>query len=191
MLLLFSSPEKVPDEALLLNRMLERHPGLLFHLRKPTWELPAVEQLLQEIDSAFHPRIVIHQHHGLDDRYTLKGVHFTTHHRETEPLHPRVVSTSFHSLAEAAAMGEAYSYFCCSPVFESISKSGYTGSESWDISALPDALREKAVALGGIDNTTLPAARDKGFRHFAVLGAVWQAADPEAALDMLYHLSGD
>ena len=45
----------------------------------------------------------------------------------------------------------------------------------------PTANRHKAVALGGVDHITIEEVRKLGMGGAAVLGAVWQKADPGAA----------
>jgi thiamine-phosphate pyrophosphorylase len=187
MLVLLTHPEIFPGEADLLNRMLAEHSGLTVHLRKPRWNRVQTAQLLSAIGAIFHKQIVLHRHHELLEHYTLKGLHVTAEDRKRLPLSPAAISTSFHSLEEALHAGDSFRHFFCSPVFQSISKPGYTGTENWDISGQPEKLRAKAVALGGIDSTTIQQARLKGFRHFAVLGAVWQSGDPEMALRELLN----
>jgi thiamine-phosphate pyrophosphorylase len=187
MIILFSPPGTFPNEAEHINRMLEQHPLLTFHLRKPEADRVTYEKNLGEIKPEFHPRVVLHQHHELSDFYDVKGVHFTERHRAEHTLHPKVVSTSFHTLTDAQNAGMVYDYFFCSPVFPSISKHGYEPSETWNITNDSETFREKAVALGGIDRSRLPQVKAKGFRHIALLGAVWQVSDPAEALGVIYR----
>jgi thiamine-phosphate pyrophosphorylase len=191
MLILLTSPENHPNEALLLNRMLENHPELIVHLRKPSMDKLSCEKALGGISSQFHSQIVLHQHHDLMDYYAIKGVHFTENDRNKRTRHPNVMSTSFHKLSDAQTIGMTYDYFFCSPVFSSISKAGYEPTENWDISGDSEEFREKAVALGGIDISGMERARKLGFRHFAVLGAVWQSENPAIALDKLFELANE
>lgn len=187
MIILLTDPKEREREGEQLNNMLAAHSGLIVHLRKPEMERAAYELALKAIDPAFHGRIVLHQHHELSSGYAVKGVHFTERHRSEQMLHPKVVSTSFHTLADAQEAGMNYDYFFCSPVFPSVSKQGYAPLENWHIADRPEAFREKAVALGGVQFSTLAAARERGFRHVAVLGAVWEAIDPVTVLAGLYR----
>lgn len=184
MIILITEPEFRTDESLLLNRMLKKHPEPTIHLRKPAAKLPEMEALLENIDPEFHVRLVVHQHHRLVEKYLLKGMHFTTSDREKKP-DEKAVSTSFHALSEAQTLHEKFRYFFCSPIFPSISKAGYSTEENWDIRSQQTTFREKAVALGGINSERLEETFQLGFRHIAVLGAIWQDADPEAAFDRL------
>jgi thiamine-phosphate pyrophosphorylase len=186
MIILFTTPGFSSNESLFLNRMLEE-PGLRLHLRKPHSSVNEFEQLLQDIDSAYHSRIVIHQHHQLAEVYDLGGIHFTEMLRLQEPLTSNTVSTSFHDLQTALKEGHPYRYFFCSPVFPSISKAGYSTSENWKIAEETAEFRGKAVALGGIDQTRLTEVRHRGFRHIAILGTVWQAPDPVKELKELFR----
>lgn len=186
MIILFTTPDFSSNESLLLNRMLEEQ-ALRVHLRKPDSSVNEFEQLLQNIDSAYHSRIVIHQHHQLVEVYDLGGIHFTENHRLQKSLTSNTVSTSFHTLQTALKEGDQYRYFFCSPVFPSISKAGYSSSENWNIANETDAFREKAVALGGIDQTRLTEVRGRGFQHIAVLGTVWQAPNPVKELEELFR----
>jgi thiamine-phosphate pyrophosphorylase len=182
MLVLISHPDYFAGESRLINALLSAHPSIRFHLRKPGSGVKRYETLLTRIETVHHPRVVIHQHQALKDRYTLKGVHLTSADRNEQAVPDNVVSTSFHAAEEADSLTEAYDYFFCSPVFQSISKPGYVRAERWDISGQNAAFREKAVALGGITAKNIPEAAALGFRHFAVLGAVWNAEDPLTAL---------
>jgi thiamine-phosphate pyrophosphorylase len=56
------------------------------------------------------------------------------------------------------------------------------------ILALPR--RAEVIALGGIDAARLPVCRALGFDGVAVLGSVWQAADPLKAFSELQTLAG-
>jgi thiamine-phosphate pyrophosphorylase len=185
-IILFTSPDFTSQESLLLNRMLEQ-PTLRVHVRKPDSAINEFEQLLKSVNSDYHSRIVIHQHHSLAEKYQLSGFHFTEKDRLSQPHSTQAVSTSFHDLQTATNEQERYRYFFCSPVFPSISKAGYATDENWDISAETKAFREKAVALGGIDLGKLIAVRQRGFQHIAVLGTVWQAPDPVKELNELFR----
>lgn len=166
--------------------MLATHADLILHLRKPLSDSAAYETLLSAIHSEYHGRVVIHQHYELADHYALKGIHFTENDRKTGQTNNQLVSTSFHSLDTARTEGTAYEYFFCSPVFNAISKSGYTTTENWNITQENQPFREKAVALGGIDLSKREIIGTYGFTHVAFHGAVWQTKDPEIALHKLY-----
>ena len=98
-------------------------------------------------------------------------------------------STSLHALAQAAApWGRELSYAFLSPVFDSLSKPGYAAA-GFDaaavraVAAAPGAV--PLVALGGVTAARLPEVAAMGFGGAAVLGGVWGADDPVAAVEDL------
>jgi len=186
MIILFSFPEMVAEEVITTNRLLEQHPELIFHLRKPTWEQSQYSDLIESINPEFHPRIVIHQHHELVNNFALKGIHVTEKDRLSGKQDDHIISTSFHQLTAARKDQGAFHYFFCSPIFPSISKSGYATNEDWDISDEPIHFKEKAIALGGIETARFTEVLKRGFQHIAVLGTIWESENPEKALSEVF-----
>ncbi|MFA6286811.1 MAG: thiamine phosphate synthase [Opitutaceae bacterium] len=94
-------------------------------------------------------------------------------------------SRAVHDLATLRASLDAYDRLLVSPIFPSFSKPGHAPdarlapAKLKSILALPR--RAEVIALGGIDASRIPACRELGFDGIAVLGAIWQAADPTAA----------
>jgi thiamine-phosphate pyrophosphorylase len=104
-------------------------------------------------------------------------------------------SRSCHDLATLRAALGPYDSVFFGPVFPSISKPGYATQLTAqvercfppnEISSLLNSRtsgerRTTVLALGGITADRLPQIRALGFDGVAVLGAIWQAADPVAA----------
>ncbi|GGF01178.1 thiamine phosphate synthase [Hymenobacter cavernae] len=190
-LLIISPPEESPEEVAVLIRLFEA--GLaLFHLRKPAWHEARVEEYLQAIPAVFHPRMVLHSHYALARRYALHGLHLPAWARASWQPSARqpgqTLSTSCHTLQEVQQHRHGYDYVLLSPIFDSISKAGY--SSAFDLGLLREELQNlqyrqqytpQVLALGGITADTIATTRDLGFAGAAVLGAVWQAPDPVAA----------
>jgi thiamine-phosphate pyrophosphorylase len=80
-----------------------------------------------------------------------------------------------------------------SPVFASVSKPGHAPGKATRLDRLPPILSERrgaakkttVYALGGIKADNLSTAASLGFDGAAVLGSVWNAADPVAAFKEL------
>lgn len=97
-------------------------------------------------------------------------------------------SRSCHVLADVREAIGAYDAVFLSPVFPSLSKSGYGEIRAWTDVELQDllasrdaaALRTEVIALGGIQKSTTARVRELGFDGAAALGAIWQASDPIA-----------
>lgn len=180
-------PEKVPNEAAILNRFFED--GLeLLHLRKPDWSKAEVVELVDQIDPTYHYRIVFHQHHELADTYRSLKVHFSGKERRLEDVESYRkmreqgywLSTSVHQQEEIMGWDAYFNSMFYSPVFDSISKPGHAGKLE-QMTPLPETVSQ-IVALGGIGEAQLVTIAAKGFDAAAILGALWQKPEKAVAL---------
>ncbi len=199
-LVLLTAPTAQPDEAHVLTELLAQDLGRL-HLRKPGWPAAQLEALIQELPLQVYPRLVLHACPELVRKYQLGGLHLTEHARAAARRRPallpgQTLSTSFHSLAEISRDRRHYDYVFLSPIFDSLSKAGY--ASNFDLGDLQRALPALAarpgyhapvLALGGIEAQNISQVRQAGFAGAAVLGAVWQSADPVAAWRQLTQAS--
>lgn len=160
----------------LLNKLFAEGMQTL-HLRKPLATEAEVEHLLSQIDRKYHKQIVLHDHFGLLKTFDLKGVHLN----RRNSIHPQIanisVSRSCHSFECIEASMNNHDYMFLSPIFDSISKSGY--NHAFTKEQLLEAksrhlINEKVVALGGIDHNTIPLVARYGFGGVAVLGSLWE-----------------
>ena len=90
-----------------------------------------------------------------------------------------LVSRSCHSLEELEEHA-ADDYLFLSPIFDSISKVGYTArftAESLLEAAARGIVNDRVLALGGVRPEYLPRIRAYGFGGAALMGCIWQAAD--------------
>lgn len=119
--------------------------------------------------------------------FVPQGIHFKEKDRPAPPI-PRArpglsQSTSLHSL-EDVVQDWNLDYAFLSPIFDSISKEGYSAA-GFDMAELANALGSATMpvyALGGITPERLPAVRQMGFAGVGILGGVWATSDPIAAL---------
>lgn len=193
-LIVISPPEDCPRETRAVGRILQQSP-VLFHLRKPGHSRARLEAYLSRIPGSLHNRIVVHGHPDLIDRFALKGVHFTESQRRQDwraiqslrRQRPECcISSSFHRIDDITQDAFTFDYIFLSPVFDSISKKGYTAA--FDNGALKTFLSEtghKVVALGGVDGRRIATAAAMGFWGVAVLGAVWSGGCPEKAVQQI------
>jgi thiamine monophosphate synthase len=195
MKLIVISKEKVfAGEPLWINALMGKY-DFTFHLRKPGLTESETEEIILQINSNFHNRIVLHDHFPLAAKYRLKGVHLNSRNPEAnfrgEYWCRCSISRSCHSLEEVAANKDRCNYVTLSPVFDSISKAGYNAGFSYH--ALKDAsengiIDSKVVALGGITSSNISSALALGFGGVAVLGTVWNRATLEDAIMELENL---
>ncbi len=152
------------------------------HLRKPGSTINECRDFLRAIPSAYHSRIVVHEHYELLDEFGIGGVHLNS--RTPRPSasffanHPSIsVSCSCHSIAELTEKkSEAYDYLSLSPIFNSISKQGYDAAFSHEelVKAKENGVIDhRVMALGGICHDNIDEAMAYGFGGVMVLGDAW------------------
>jgi thiamine-phosphate pyrophosphorylase len=165
-----------------------------YHVRKPHWSAHELETWLSALPAEWRPRLVLHQHHPLVIALGLGGCHWRDD--ESAPLAPPargLTSRSCHGLATLRTALGCYDSVFLGPVFPSISKPGHGpwGNFRPDAAATmlslrsPAARRTTVFALGGVTAQNALHCRALGFDGVAVLGAVWQAADPVRAFVQL------
>lgn len=141
------------------------------HIRKPDAELLDIENLIRRIPPRFYPFISLHDHFDIAKRYRLGGIHLNM--RNPEPPHDwhGLVSRSCHSIDETRRFAHL-DYLTLSPVFDSISKPGYTSR--FTSAQLRSADLSKVYALGGITRSRLPEVESLGFAGAAMLSEAWK-----------------
>jgi thiamine-phosphate pyrophosphorylase len=197
-LYLITPPRASKDELSLARHFLEC--GLhKLHIRKPLYNEDDFRQYIISIPPAFHPRLVLHGVCSLVNEFPSIGIHLRGEDRQNPALveqvrqmQPASLSTSFHAWEEIMEEGTSYDYVFISPVFDSISKQGYKAGidlaghgrlKQWALQH--EKQLPRIVALGGINATTLPLVQANGFDGAAVLGAVWESANPIASFEAI------
>ncbi|NPD93061.1 thiamine phosphate synthase [Xylanibacter muris] len=179
--IVISPPGFIPGEAVLIKQLFDAGMDTL-HLRKPEATIDDCARLLDEIPQELHRNIVIHDNFRLCDRYELQGVHLNS--RNTIPPkfsghRQHTVSASCHTLQEAAMRKDNLDYVFISPIFNSISKQGYSSAFSQkelDMAAEKGITDDKTIALGGISYGMIRQLRKWHFGGAAFLGDVWEKA---------------
>ena len=189
-IILISNPTPVANEGQLINELFIE--GLeVLHLRKPGYDIGSLGELVAAILPEYHSRIVWPATFLQDEYWKSrmgKRIHFFEFLRtQIEPETFRelknqgfVLSTSVHEAAAYNALARAFDYTFFSPVFDSISKPGYTAMPVAKLELLKQRHSTKIIALGGIQEENCRQALDYGFDGVAILGAVWQSAHPVA-----------
>ncbi|MDR1417522.1 MAG: thiamine phosphate synthase [Prevotellaceae bacterium] len=175
-LIVITSEAELEDEAYALNLLFERGMDTL-HLRKPSATEADLGRLLLKVRAEFHERIVLHSCFALAQSFRLKGVHLNRRSPACPQPRPASLSRSCHAIAELEQSDEL-DYVFLSPIFDSLSKKGYTRAfteEDLLQARAKGLIGKKVVALGGISATTLPLAAAYGFGGAAVLGALWSS----------------
>jgi thiamine-phosphate pyrophosphorylase len=186
--ILITPPETVTHELETIVQFFEV--GLDFlHVRKPGWSDEQVVSYLRKLPSRFLNRVALHGNSKIAVENNLGGIH----HKSDESLNNQLInwkgrlSRSTHSYEEITEFGNAYDYYFLSPIFDSISKTGY--KSSFDLSELKSFLRiergYEIIALGGVDDSNVMLCQDFGFDGIALMGAIWEKNTVEERLDVL------
>ena len=183
MILLISTENNIKDEIIILNQLFEA--GLeLFHLRKPEKNYKAHCDYLNQIETKYHNRIVVHFFHELINEYDLKGIHFqeqkrrdcldmSTDYFSGLKMNDKTISSSFHELEELEKCEFEFNYHFLSPIFSSISKPGYKG-RGFDVNYID----KKIIGVGGVTIENLSEFLALGYKGVGVIGSVWNNSTP-------------
>ena len=184
MLIIISNPTPIPNEESLINALFDE--GMeIFHLRKPEASINKLRNLLEEIQPKYQDKVALHQHHNLVKEFGLKRLHFTEMKRkemqEEELIQLKqsghILSTSIHEVEEFKKLSACFSYTFFGPVFNSISKQGYTSTITNGF-VFPDShAGPKVIAMGGIDVSSIQESMKMNFDGVAALGTIWQKPD--------------
>lgn len=181
---LISCPAHIDGEIDLINSMFEQ--GLtIFHLRKPGYSEDQLVEIIEQVKPVFHSRIKLHSAFGLMDRYRLGGIHLPVEMMGRKEIielkrHKNIsISSSFHSIGEVKRKNVHADYVFLSPIFDSISKKNYkSGFDYFELRKVLLSVNTRIIALGGCNADNLYKINELGFSGAAVLGAVWESAEP-------------
>jgi thiamine-phosphate pyrophosphorylase len=177
-LIIITTEHFFEGETAALNALFE-HGMEILHLRKPDSTETELKNFIEQIDEQYHERIVLHDHYSLVNTFHLGGVHLNKRNKNRRKpmfISCSSVSRSCHSIKELKKRA-GYEYVFLSPIFDSISKAGYTHAFTPEdlFSAQSAGLIDKQViALGGICPENIPVAHQYGFGGVAGLGALWK-----------------
>ncbi|MDO5970700.1 thiamine phosphate synthase [Flavivirga aquimarina] len=183
MIVLIAPEQDIRNEIAILNQLFEA--GLeYYHLRKPEKNYQEHCDYLNQIDVKYHNRIVVHYFHELINTYDLKGIHFQEQKRIDNIDNPgqyfkglnmygKTISSSFHEPDVLANCEFEFDYHLLSPVFSSISKTGYEG-RGFDVNHID----KRIIGMGGVTTDNLTEFDTLGFNGVGVLGGVWNSNKP-------------
>ena len=182
--IVITKPKMFPGEEELVNTLFANGMQRL-HLRKPGASEQEMAEWIGRIDLPFRQKIIVHDHHRLLRTMGLGGIHLNARNPEApawfsaerQKRRSVTLSRSCHSLEEIAQWKGVCDYLFLSPIFDSISKGGYTSAFTREtlLQAYHDGLFSKPVyALGGVSADNIRSIYDYGFAGAAVIGSLWQ-----------------
>ena len=172
--IVITDPEFLPGEAEAVTALLDAGAWRV-HVRKPVAHADDVSALLEAVPERYYSRISLHDCHDLALRYGLGGVHLNSRNPVPPSGFAGLVSRSCHSFEELGRYAGKCDYMFLSPVFDSISKRGYSSHFSLeDIKSKSGIVNDRVFALGGVSADNIGLLPDAGFGGAAVLGFLWE-----------------
>ena len=177
----FTKPEVNADcrnEAETITSFLDSGAVDFFHLRKPEGEITDYRDLIANIPERLHSSIVIDNFPQLFSLGGLGGYHLKSRNIKPDGCafgHRKPFFTrSFHNLEELKTAGKENKYSFLSPIFDSISKSGYKSKFNIDDENLKLAVENRnIIALGGVKPIDFLKLYGSKFVGAALLGYLW------------------
>jgi thiamine-phosphate pyrophosphorylase len=172
MLWVITSPDFIREEEKIIPDLLAAGADRVL-IRKPIWEQDAYRQLLDKLPASVYSKLLIRNNYQLAVAYKLAGCHWT----EAAAFLPELEhSTGIHQSSEIQAKDSRFSTLLLSPVFDSISKTGYQGRHAHIV----NNHNRRVLAMGGIDHNNISQLSSWNYQGAALLGAIWKT--PSAAI---------
>ena len=194
-IILISPENNSENEHELINFFFEN--GLkYFHLRKPEYSVFEMKKYIHKVPEIYRKRIILHSHYELISEFSLKGGHFSIKRmNEFEKFKKFDFQKSYsaHNFLELEKYHRELDYIFISPVFDSISKTGY--KSNFDLTDIQDFIGKKnaknIVALGGISIENISKLENIPFFGLAFLGYIWNTdfeTSKKRYIDISEHL---
>ena len=168
------TPHESPEvEAEAINDFLLSDAVDIFHIRKTESSAQYTEDLLNLIDPSLATRLVLNSHYHLTDKFSFKGIHYKPQvHKDYEENF--FISRSCHHISELNQGSDAFLYSFLSPIYDSISKVGYSSAFSLKEKDLQNAVAScPVIALGGVQPSFFYELFQSKFAGAALLGYLW------------------
>jgi thiamine-phosphate pyrophosphorylase len=190
-LIIISSSSSIENETLIVTKLFEA--GLeTFHLRKHKLSMKKTKEFIKEIPAHFHNRIIIHSHHKLARKFSLKGIHLTKSHKKRkfqtwlsikiiQLKNPSIIiTTSFSNIGQLFETNHQYNYnySFLSPIFDSLGSKFQGGFTEYSLKSAMQKTPMNIIARGGVDITAIEKAHNIGFKGLAFYSCIWKKKDP-------------
>ena len=147
------------------------------HLRHPAASLSEMRRLIESVPQQLHSRLRLHGHFELINEFNVGGLHLNRRCPAPPANYRGGLSRSCHTVEEIAEADSHLEYVTLSPVFDSISKPGYTAAFSdYELESIETFSSPIVIALGGVTPERIDFIRRSGFGGYAVLGYLWAAS---------------
>ena len=178
-IIVITTPNFIKGEEFVIPHLLQLGVDIV-HIRKPSATREQLALLLDSLPKWCYDRLVVHDCLELANKYNLRGVHLNRRNHTVPDNFKGSISMSCHSLEEVDIKKDMADYVFLSPIFNSISKSGYNSAFSKE--ELHNAMKQgtidhKVIALGGVSAANIDTVKDLGFGGAALLGDIWDRTE--------------
>ncbi len=178
-IIVITTPNFIKGEESVIPHLLQLGVDIV-HIRKPSATHEQLALLLDSLPKWCYDRLVVHDCLELANEYHLRGIHLNRRNHTIPDNFTGSLSMSCHSLEEVDIKKDMADYVFLSPIFNSISKSGYNSAFSKE--ELHNAMKQgtidhKVVALGGVSAANIDTVKDLGFGGAALLGYIWDKTE--------------
>ena len=170
-----TTPKVTDEDAYIIKGLLDKGIDTV-HLRKPESCIDECRKLLAGLTAEQRAKIVVHDYPELYFEFSLKGIHINRNITALPDGYGGFRSRSCHSFEEVVRYKEEYDYIFLSPIFDSISKSGYRSTfsdEELQRAAAEGIIDEKVIALGGVTFDKIDYLKNLGFGGVAMIGGIY------------------
>lgn len=181
-----TTPKVITQDADIITSLLRRGVDIV-HLRKPDSNVDECRALLRDLDKESRARIIVHDYPELYAEFSLKGIHLNRNVATVPDGYTGFKTRSCHSLEELVRYKSDYDYLFLSPIFDSISKIGYSShftSNELQRASNEGVIDSRVVALGGVTPDKVDYLKRLGFGGVAMCGAIYRVE----ALDSIEYL---
>ena len=178
-IIVITTPNFIKGEEFVIPHLLQLGVDIV-HIRKPSATSEQLALLLDSLPKWCYDRLVVHDCLELANEYHLRGIHLNKRNHTIPDNFSGSLSMSCHSLEEVDIKKDMADYVFLSPIFNSISKSGYNSAFSKE--ELHNAMKQgtidhKVIALGGVSAANIDTVKDLGFGGAALLGDIWDRTE--------------
>lgn len=156
------------------------------HIRKPGYSVMQLSKILDGIDEAYHPKIVLHSHFGLALRYDVQGIHINNGNvlqklqaKFIKTLKPRTrVSATASKVQNAARTSSVVDHVMLGPLYFKYSETNVRSRfDSLELRNLIKNSDKMVYALGGIDLANIEYLKGIGFSGVVLQTSIWKSPD--------------
>ena len=184
-LVVYTLPYMISFEAKKIQDLFEA--GLEeLHIRKPGFSKKEYIDLLNEIDSSYHNRIVIHQHYSLVHKFNVKGIHTKINYFDgilgsirlmlLGSLDNFQISTTVNEIEKLGTINDIFEAIFVGPLYKKYSEGNVkTNFDTFEMKKAISRTKKETYAMGGISIKNQNRVKSLGFSGLILQSGIWKS----------------